>query len=154
MCDIGKYHLLIFSAGTSLNVIAVFISTGITAGWLLTKDKVHSNISKNKRYAAFTSIILSGVFCLFNMTGICLVIIAFLNNISDSYSQSFALRIADYINLTISLNSATNPIVYMARKKEMRQYISNIFTAIRKPVEDINIQSTDITDNNFAIQLG
>ena len=144
---IQKYHLLIICAGTSLNVIFVFISTVVTARWLLTKSKVNSNISENRRYATLTVLILSGVFCFINTTGISLAIIGSFKNVKGNiHNSESALRFANYVNMIILLNSAVNPIVYLARKRDMRIHISNTLrkvTRIRKQetVEGISMNT-------------
>ena len=144
---IQKYHLLFICAGTTLNVIFVFFSTVVTAQWLLTKSKVNSNISENRRYATLTVIVLSGVFCFINTTGICLAVIAYFKNVKGNiHNSKSALRFANYVNLIILLNSAVNPIVYLARKKDMRIHISNTLrkvTRIRKQetVEETNMNT-------------
>lgn len=162
---LNNYHLLIFSLGTAINVVAVFISTMITVHWLLNKNKVEGNVSENNKRATVTIIILSTVFCLLNAMLISAAIVDLYSNLGVIIEDT---SLSYYCNLTwraiICLNSTVNPMIYLARKEEMRRHVSEIWRALRdnlrtRPQEyyvDFAMRSPDYhhsTENNVHFAM-
>ena len=144
---IKRYYPLIFSLGTTLIVIAVFISMVITTYWLSKRSKVQGNISANNRRATVTILILSTVFCLLNgifitacLLDLCIRFGLIKGGTVVSLIQSYTYEIA--WKVVICLNSTVNPIIYLARKEEMRQHVNEMWGALKdkfttRPRDDI-----------------
>ena len=131
----STYHLTIFTSMTSCNVTAVFISTVITAYWLLRKSQVEGNISKSNHHATITILILSTVFCLLNVTAIVYLAFVLLGDFrviheNGTISTSKALLYQIAWNVMICLNSTVNPIIYLTRKEEMRRHVLEIWRSL------------------------
>ena len=121
---ISKYYPMIFSSGTTLSVVAVFISTIITTHWLLRKNKIRGEVSQTNKHATKTILILSTTFCTINLIFVTAALTSFcvkmgVIKIDEPVMETYKDIVE---SLTISLNSAVNPLIYLSRKKEMRQY--------------------------------
>ena len=128
---LDNYFRKIRSSTISLSVLAaVFISTMITSYWLLNKNKIQGTVSESNRHATVTIQILSTVFCLLNVT----VVLSLVFSVSFSFSfdaeQWFPIFRYIAWNVLICLNSAVNPVIYLSRKQEMRQHVSETWSSL------------------------
>ena len=127
-----KEFYLIQSSSRTVIISVVAFSSIITACCLLKKNEIEENNTADKRHATVTIFILSAVFCLLNLTFI------------SSYITNFFLlheptvRIAGYLrylqiasHIAILLNSVVNPMIYMARKEEMREFVSDLWRLLK-----------------------
>ena len=121
-----KYQVAIVASGITICIIVVVISSMIAAYWLLRKNKKDIRVRKSERnrYATVTILILSVTFCLVNATFISAGVMAFCI-IINVFEDSTYLRTYREIVFTLAqcLNSAINPIIYLTRKKDMRNFL-------------------------------
>ena len=132
LSKIRLYYPLIVSIGVTFNLISVLVSTLMTAYWLFKRSPIEGEISVNARHATLTIIILSTVFCMLNIVYILGAILyrgITLGQIKDT------TRLQQFRNISFeaaySLNSTLNPIIYLTRKREMRQFVLDIWMNIR-----------------------
>ena len=130
-----KEFYLIQSSSRTVIISVVAFSSIITACCLLKKSEIEVNNSADKRHATVTIFILSAVFCLLNLTFISFYITNFIflkpNILIETYI--YHLQIASHI--AILLNSVVNPMIYMARKKEMREFVSDLWRLLKDKVK-------------------
>ena len=101
---------------TGLIVLVVFTTTLISVCKLCRAGKdLNASGKDNSRKASWTVIIISAVFSFLNFIFLAGIVILFLGEpIIAVFSLFFA----------IPLNSAVNPIIYLTRRKDMRQFYS------------------------------
>ena len=75
-------------------------------------------------HATITVAILSAFFCVLNTFYIVTMILYFFYNLTTNIVVTFGIFFA------VPFNSATNPLIYLMRKKKMREYIQNIYSRI------------------------
>ena len=114
----------------SLMVLLTVLCATILAVYKLTRADLQGateNVSRNNRKATWTVVILSALFLLFNtiLFGVIWFILtnprSFLLDIQSQPLAFFGLFIA------IPLNSSINPIVYLTRRSDMRQFFKQEF---------------------------
>ena len=130
--EMKRHYPLIILIGVTFCVVSVLMSTLITAYWLLKKSSIKGEISENARHATVTIIILSTVFCLLNIVYILGAVLSLrvkLGQIKDTPNLELFRNIC--FEAAYSLNSTLNPIIYLTRKVEMRQFLLNIWRTIR-----------------------
>ena len=137
------------------NILALFVV--VTLSNILCIIKLtHSKVASWKREATITMGILSTVYCVFN--------IGFLVNYGfraimcksprDSpQTKSCLSSIFEEISVFILLpmNSASNPVVYFLRNREMRRYLKNVWRKMtrRRSVQEVR-PAQDMTISNIA----
>lgn len=132
--SMAKSYPLIFAFETFSNMMAVLLSSVITAYWLLYKTKFKRRVSKNNRRATVTVLILSAVFFLINITFISATVISYcfwIKVLQISPTSSWYVYTEIVFTLTQCLNSTVNPMIYLTRKKEMRQFVLKILEVVR-----------------------
>ena len=130
--DVMKYYPLIFSLGTTFNIIATFISSVITLYWLTKKSTVRGSISKNKRHATVTVLILSTVFCPLNTIFISACVVYLCINFQViKLDTTWWIHRTIVSNMMACLNSIINPIIYLTRKEEMRRFVLEIWRTFK-----------------------
>ena len=135
LSQIRLYYPLIVSIGVTFYLITVLVSTLITAYWLFKRSSIKGEISENARHASVTIIILSTVFCLLNMVYILAAVLALqvkLGKIKDTPKLQLFRHIS--FEAAYSLNSTLNPVIYLTRKSEMRQFVWENWRTIRENV--------------------
>ena len=117
-------------------IVVVAFSTVITACCLLKKSEIEENNAADKRHATVTIFILSTVFCLLNLP----FIASFITNFFFILEPT--IRIAGYIrhlqiasHIALLLNSVVNPMIYLARKEEMRKFVSDLWGLLKDKVK-------------------
>ena len=144
LSQIKRHYPLIVSIGVTLNLIFVLVSTLMTAYWLFKRSPIKGEMSENTRHATLTIIILSTVFCMLNIVYILGAILyqgITLGQIKDT------ARLQQFRNISFeaaySLNSTLNPIIYLTRKSEMRQFVLDIWMTIRANVSRILVKQSN-----------
>ena len=122
---LGTYNMLLYKSSTVLIFIAVLISTVVTACCLLKKGEVDENNLADKRHATVTIFILSAVFCLLNLTFVSVYVYSFFLDLRDLPAVFYYLYITSHI--AILLNSVVNPMIYVARKEDMRKCVIDLW---------------------------
>ena len=148
-----KYYSIYFPSLTTSNVLTVIVSSLITVYWLRNKNDFEDKNSKSSKQATITVLILSGVYSVMNALFVSGAAVSFcirLNVIEDN-ATLWAFR-EIVLALTQIINSTTNPIIYLVRKKEMRKFALDV----RRTVKD-KIVSRSVTERvsmifNPAIQ--
>ena len=101
-------------------MILVVVSATVVAVYKLTREDLQGaagRVDTNNRKATWTVVILSTLFFIFNSILLGATVVAFVNGVDISLSF-FGFLVA------IPLNSAMNPIIYLVRKRDMRQFFS------------------------------
>jgi hypothetical protein len=147
--EVRKYYSGLSSLITLSIVIAVVLSSILTAYWLLCKSEFKRKISKNNRHATITVLILSAIFFMMNAIFVSAAIISFCIRIKiiEECTSIRAFRDIAF-SLSQSLNSTINPMIYLTRKKEMRQFVVEIWRKAKDFVSGFGAE----TENN-VLQL-
>ena len=113
---------------------------------------VHSKVASWKREATITMGILSAVYCVFNIGF--LVFYGFYAfhecgaRETVCFSETFE-AISMYVLLP--MNSASNPVVYFLRNREMRRYLKNVWRTMTCRRSEHEVRSEqDMTISNIA----
>ena len=113
----------------SLLVMLTVLCATILAVYKLTRADLQGateNVSRNNRKATWTVVILSALFLVFN--SILLVAMCLTLNKTRASFDTGALTFAAFAHfLAIPLNSSINPIVYLTRMNNMRQFFIRNF---------------------------
>ena len=156
LSQIRLFYPLIVSMGVTLYLITVSVSTLITAYWLFKRSYNEGEISENARHASVTIIILSAVFCLLNISYIVAAILALLVKLGQ-IQDTPKLQLFRFISFeaAYSLNSTLNPIIYLTRKSEMRQFVLNIWRTIRTYLSRLaaNLRDQEVEQANHLRNL-
>ena len=126
------YYPLVFSLGTILSVTSVFVSSVVTANWLMEKSMTRSDSMASNRHATITILILSTVFCLLNAIFISAAVLEFcvkFKVVNETYTL-FLYRDAGF-SIAVNINSTVNPMIYLTRKKEMRQFLLEVWRTVK-----------------------
>ena len=119
-------YLTYFRLLISLLVMLIVLCATILAVYKLTKADLQGateNVSRNNRKATWTVVILSVLFLVFN-TIVFGVTLYFFANFRNVIYQARLYSLVFYgLFLAIPLNSSINPIVYLTRRSDMRQYL-------------------------------
>ena len=129
-----KYQVAIVASGITICIIVVVFSSMIAAYWLLRKNKTDVRVRKSERnrYATVTILILSVTFCLINAAYVSALVIRYFTLIRVFEDTDVLWTYRDVVYaLAQCLNSAINPMIYVRRKKEMRQFISETWIKVK-----------------------
>ena len=125
-------YAVAITSGITACIIAVVLSSIITAHRLLREKKLQENISESNRHATITILILSSTFCVLNAALVSVAVISFCIRIKVIEDNDLLWAFRDIILYsTQCLNSAINPIIYLARKKEMRQFVRELWKTVQ-----------------------
>ena len=114
-------------ASLLLSISVVFTANLLTVWKLLSSGNevaacaVEPSSTQVNRHATITILILSTLFCFFNLLYSVVVCNVILGN--ETISPLFRNIVA---SAAVPMNSAVNPFVYFCRKKEMRRFLSTI----------------------------
>ena len=153
LSQIKRHYPLIVSIGVTFNLISVLVSTLMTAYWLFKRSPIKGEISENTRHATVTIIILSTIFCLLNIVYILGAILyqrVTLGQIKDTAKLQQFRNIS--FEAAYSLNSTLNPIIYLTRKSEMRQFVWENWRTIRGNVSRMVAHLSDQEDEHAKHQ--
>ena len=104
-------------------VILVVVSSTVVAVYKLTREDLQGaagRVDTNNRKATWTVVILSTLFFVFNSILLGATLVAMNVNVTK-----FSIAYYNFgLLLAIPFNSAVNPIVYLVRKSDMRQFFS------------------------------
>ena len=107
-------------------IILVVVSATVVAVYKLTREDLQGaagRVDTNNRKATWTVVILSTLFFVFNSLLLTATVVLF-DYIAAAKSE-FAISFAYFgFLLAIPFNSAVNPIVYLVRRSDMRQFFS------------------------------
>lgn len=123
----------------SLLVLLIVLCAMVVAVHKLTKKDIRAGerLSQNNKKATFTVVILSGLFFVFNSVflGMCINLFSH-GNILNNDTQALILI---YIGLFIAvpLNSSINPIIYLVRKRDMREFFVQNFRKIFQTAQPV-----------------
>ena len=128
------YYPLVFSLGTITCVVSVSISTILTIYWLRQKGAIRDGVPRSSKHATTTVLILSTVFCSMNFVFITGGILSFCVKVNLLKISELVIWYVRQIGvaLPVVLNSAANPLVYIARKEEIRRFVLTKAGAVRK----------------------
>ena len=119
-------HAAFVLGGIGLMVILVVLTNSISIIYIIKGTNIADNSRENAIQATVTVAILSACFCLLNTFHVVSSVIHFYLSISGSESwRNFALEFG--IFYAVPLNSALNPLIYLFRKKDMRQALLDLF---------------------------
>ena len=108
-------------------VILVVVSATVVAVYKLTREDLQGaagRVDTNNRKATWTVVILSTLFFVFNFILLGAEVVIFDGKDARSTSE-FVISFAFFgLLIAIPFNSAVNPIVYLVRKSDMRQFFS------------------------------
>ena len=156
-----SYYAILYPMGTLLSVIAVGISTGITSHWLLRKNEPEPRMegSSGNRYATITVLILSVAFFAVNAFMISGAIIQFCTKFYLIEENEFLTAYRDIVfSLTMILSSTVNPIIYLTRKREMRQFVYDIRRTVKERLSRsdpvVNVTCSDVTPRAMTSHRG
>lgn len=143
--DFSKIHIhagLDSSAMMILLTIFIVINTtsSILLSWKLQKDVTRvghdiqeSATRKTKMRATVTVLIVSGFFLFLNIFfGIALYLLMYVG--TDGLTTNEYVFAVMAIWLAIPLNSAVNPLIFFLRKREMREYVTQLPQALRRSI--------------------
>ena len=126
-------NMKFFEENTSTTTVHFSIYTGlfivvILSNILCIAKLTHSKVASWKREATITMGILSAVYCIFNI-GFQVYYGLFLFKCGLDRDIVCTLPIFEGISIFILLpmNSASNPVVYFLRNREMRRYLKNVW---------------------------
>ena len=127
----GEFSLAYVRWLISLLVMLIVLCATILVVYKLTKADVQGateNVSRNNRKATWTVVILSVLFLVFNsiLFGVTLYLFANFGRVITEEPTDFSLMFF-MLFLAIPLNSSINPIVYLTRRSDMRQYLKQRF---------------------------
>ena len=150
------YYPLIVSLGIFLSVLSVFVSTVVTAIWLMKKKIANGNNLASNHYATITILILSTIFCLLNIIFVSVAILSFCVNLKVIEATD---KLSAYANtafaITICLNSTVNPIIYLTRKKAMRQFVLEVWRTVKDKLSrsqaEPEVDVLELTIRNLVI---
>ena len=111
-----------------LMVLFTVLCATILAVYKLTRADLQGateNVSRNNRKATWTVVILSALFLVFNSILLGVMFQHFIRKDFDDYGIVTLIRTAFF--LVIPLNSSLNPIVYLTRISDMRQFFIQNF---------------------------
>ena len=130
-CVLAKIHGLLYARIllSLLVMLTVLFATILVVYKLATADLQGAAeiVSRNNRKASWTVVILSVLFLVFNSILLGVTFFAFTDLagiINDERYQSLTFY---GLFLAIPLNSSINPIVYLTRRSDMRQYFKQKF---------------------------
>ena len=130
--EVRKYYCGFFSIIPTLDVILVASSSIITAYWLLNRSNQGSINTANNTHATITILILSVVFFVVNGLFASAAIVQLLIRTGNIEPN---LHLYTYKEIVIGVapcfNSAINPIIYMTRKEEMREFVQEIWRSTK-----------------------
>ena len=152
--ELKRHYPLIILIGVTFCVVSVLLSTLISTYWLLKRSSIKGEISENARHASVTIIILSTVFCLLNIAYIIGAVISLqvkLGQITDTPNLELFRNIC--FEAAYSLNSTLNPIIYLTRKIEMRQFLLNIWRTIKTNLSRSAVSQSDQGQVNYLGNL-
>ena len=145
---VKMYYSAVISSGIAACIV-VAVSSIITACRLLRENKQHENISESRRYATITILILTTTFCVLNATFFSAAVISICIRLDVIKDNNFLWAYRDIIfSLTQCLNSAINPMIYLKRKREMKQFVRELW----RTVKDRLSRSGD-EPNEFALRM-
>ena len=130
----GIMNYLLARIVTTSLLILVVVSATVVAVYKLTRENLrggegrvsrNNRINRNTRKVTWTVVILSTLFFFFN--SIFLGITAFVVLFQSKGDVSVDMALFGGAFIAIPLNSAINPIVYMVRKSDMRQFFRQGF---------------------------
>jgi hypothetical protein len=140
--NVRKYYSIIYSSGTAACTIAIVASSLLAAYWLSGKDRANGRISKNNRYATVTILILSAVFFALNTVFVSAALISFCVRLEVIEDSHYLLAYRDSVfSLSQCLNSIINPMIYLARKQEMRKFVLASWMTVKAKVSRLETKS-------------
>ena len=116
----------------SLMVLLTVLCATIVAVYKLTRADLQGateNVSRNNRKATWTVVILSALFLFFNSILLGVMWQLFVESSYGTVNFNYGTQILFFFvyYLAIPLNSTINPIVYLTRKSDMRQFFIKNF---------------------------
>ena len=128
----------------SLLVLLIVLCAMVVAVYKLTKKDIEAaeRLSQNNKKATFTVVILSGLFFVFNSVFLGLTVNLLFNH--GNLNKDNQALILTYIGLFIAvpLNSSINPIIYLVRKRDMREFFVQNFGKICQTAQPVQPQVT------------
>ena len=159
----GNFSLFLFTGTGSAMILITLIFNGITVAKLKStglrgeldttatttdeSDPCETESKASKSKAAMTVIALASIFCITNFIAIMSIL---LTAKQVTKGQLFAkgsvgYEILDYLgSVMFPLNSALNPIVYIARKHGLRLYVKNTLRTIKSKYYRMTVLSKSL----------
>ena len=133
LADNKSYHPTVHAAfilgGIGMMIISVLIVNLISIRNILRDRNITENSRETSFQATVTVAILSAIFCLLNTFYFVSMVLHFYFVYSGTkLDYNFAFNFG--IFYAVPINSALNPLVYIFRKQEMREYIFNLVLRI------------------------
>ena len=123
----------------SLLVQLIVLCAMVVAVHKLTKKDIGGageRLSQNNKKATFTVVILSGLFLVFNSVFLGLSINLFSHGNLNNDTQALIL-ITIGLFIAVPLNSSINPIIYLVRKRDMREFFVHNFRKIFQSAQPV-----------------
>ncbi|KAL5249432.1 hypothetical protein ACHWQZ_G018326 [Mnemiopsis leidyi] len=127
--EVVRHYLTIGSM--SIIIFLVVVSNAISIKKVISSRGSEDLVEVTKR-AAVTVLLVSANFCLYNTSFI--VLFCYFLKIPHAQARgNKTIRVLEYLTYRVFLpmNSATNPLIYLVRKLEMRQFVLGLLNRMR-----------------------
>ena len=140
--EITRHYLTI--ASISIIIFLVVVSNAKSIRKVISARGSEDLVEVTKR-AAVTVFLVAANFCLYN-TSFIVLFCYFLFKIPHEERDNKTIDVLEYLTYRVFLpmNSATNPLIYLIRKLEMRQFVLGLLNRVRNFFVSSRSSDTDI----------